>query len=234
MRLRVVMLVSLLVVMLVAACQGPPPTLIVLVVTSTPDATLAPTIEPSPLPPTETVTPESQTTQATPNAQTANTTPAVLATPTTTIAQIQVAEQPFQRGHMYWLQPIDQIWVLVETGEGFGTWTVHEDTFEEGMVEFDPTIVAPENLLQPERGFGGLWRDNKEVREAIGWALEPEFGYVANYEYQPGGEFVDGVWQNAPGYHIVTNQYGDVYRFNEVNGTWQLIPNPKPNGTPEK
>jgi len=226
MRLRVVMIVSLFVVMLVAACQGPPPTLIVLVVTSTPDATLVPTIAPSPLPPTQTVTPESQAAQSTPQAQ---------VTPTTTFAQIQVAEQAFQRGRMYWLQPIDQIWVLVETDEGFGTWTVHEDTFEEGMVEFDPTIVPPDDLLQPERGFGGLWRDDEEVREAIGWALEPEFGYVANYEYQPGGEFVDGVWQSAPGYHLLTNQYGDVYRFNEINGTWQLIPKSDTlSGTPEK
>jgi len=225
MRLRAVIILSLLMVLVVAACQGPPPTMIVLVVTATPDATLTPTIEPSPLPPTLTVTPDSRTATPTPQA-----------IPTVTVAQIQVAEQAFQKGRMYWLQPIDQIWVLVETADGVGTWTVHQDTFEEGMVEFDSSITPPApNLYQPERGFGGLWRENDEVRDALGWALEPEFGYVANYEYQPGGEFVDGVWESAPGYHLLTNQYGDVYRFNEINGTWQLIPNPDTtSGTADK
>lgn len=222
MRFRAVFAVSLLIVLVAAACQGPPPTLIVLVVTSTPDATLTPTIEPSPLPPTETVTPE---TPDTPSAQAT-----LPAAPTRTIAQIQVAEQPFQNGRMYWLQPIDQIWIMVETGDGTGVWSVHQDTFEEGMEEFDPDITPPRGLLQPERGFGMLWRDTPDVREALGWALEPEIGYVANYEYHPGGEFVDGEWQSTPGYHLLTNQYGDVYRFNEINGTWQIMATPNRSG----
>lgn len=207
-------------VLLLAACQGPPPTQYVLVVTATPEPTeVMPTEEPSETPPPPTATP----TRVTPSLPTRATPVAPAALPTPTFAQIQVAEQIFENGRMFWLEPIRQIWVMVETGDGVGVWTVHEDLFEEGDPEFDPSIVPPEDRFQPERGFGRLWRDNAEVREAVGWALEAELGHVSNYEYQPAGTIEDGVFVPAPGYHVLSSFYGESYRFNEINGTWQTV-----------
>ncbi len=212
------------IVIVVTGCQGPPPTAYIIVTSTveTPEPTETPivvivtaTSDPSAVTP---VNPANSTPTDTPEA-----TAAVAGIPTPTIAQIQAAEQRFQRGRMFWLQPNEQIWVMVETEDGGGVWTIHEDLFEEGDVEFDPDIVAPDDLFQPERGFGRLWRDNDEVREAIGWALEPERGFVSNYEYQPEGEVVEGVYVREPGYHLLTSFEGETFRFNEINGTWQLL-----------
>jgi hypothetical protein len=72
-------------------------------------------------------------------------------------------------------------------------------------------------MYQPERGFGKLWRTNQEVRDALGWGVTPEFGYISNYEYHPGGT-VDAL---APGYHILFSLYQERFRFNETDGTWE-------------
>lgn len=223
MRFRSLVLAALLLVLLTTACQGPPPTLYVLVVTATPDVTLAatPDVTSSALASTATVTPTA-TTEPTPMTMTPQ--PTANSAPTPTIAQIQVAEQIFQKGRMFWLQPTNQIWVMINSGDGLGIWRIYQDTFVEGEAEFDPTIRPPEGLLQPERGFGKLWRSNPEVRESLGWALEPELGHVSNYEYEPEGEMVEDEFVSAPGYHLLSSFYGDTFRFNEVNSTWQLIP----------
>jgi hypothetical protein len=140
--------------------------------------------------------------------------------PTPVRARIQVAEQLYEGGRMFWLQPTSQIWVLVVTAEGRGTWSVYQDTFVEGTdIVTDPSLVPPEGRLQPERGFGKLWRESSTVREALDWAVTPEFGYVSDYEYYVSGTDAQG----APvGYHVIYSLYGEQFRFNEIDGTWQL------------
>lgn len=225
-------LVSLLCCLLltVTACDGPPPTQIVLVVTATPDAN--PTVSPE-VPATDTITaatsgaatsaPTVVSASPTPTATIAPTaTPNIFPTPT--VGNIQIAEQLFQGGRMFWVEPTRQIWVLIVTGEGRGSWTIYPDAYEDGIdPEVDTTIVPPEGLLQPQRGFGKLWRQNADVREGLGWATTPEFGYVSPYEYHPGGTIDrQGRYQSAPGYHILYSLYQEQFRFNEVDGTWQL------------
>ncbi|RMG84659.1 MAG: hypothetical protein D6712_10905 [Chloroflexi bacterium] len=219
MRLRV--LIFLVLALVIAACQGPPPTMYVLVVTATPEGGTAvaasadnsadttqeaPTEEPE-IPTTPTITP----------------TPDPFPTPV--INQVQVAEERFEHGRMIWLRPVDQIWVMLdEDADGQGVWRIYDDTFEEGEMEFDPELEPPEGLHQPIRGFGKLWRENLEVREALGWALEPEVGYVTRYEYHFGGQVDENnVYTPGPGYHIVENLFGEVYRFDEESGTWEII-----------
>jgi hypothetical protein len=113
--------------------------------------------------------------------------------------------------------------VLILTGEGRGSWTVYPDTYQDGVdAEVDASIVAPDGLIQPTRGFGKLWRDNQDVRDDLGWATTPEFGYVSRYEYHPGGTIRNGQYVAAPGYHILYSLYQEQFRFNEVDSTWQL------------
>lgn len=198
------------------ACQ-PDNTIIVMVVTATPTSEIVPTLtEPQATP---LASPSLMPTQsAVPTLD-----PTLNPFPTATAREIYVAEQVFQRGRMFWLQPTGQIWVIIETEPGVGIWQVYEDEFVEGGVEFDPNIVPPEGLYQPVRGFGLIWRGNPEVRDGIGWGTETELGFVTNYEYQPSGEMVDGEYVTGPGFHFLRSLYGDWLRFNEINGTWQTI-----------
>ncbi len=209
-------LIGLTLLLALSACQGPPPTMVVMVITATPTTDTAPETEEAT---DEVVTTQSEETEAVPTSTPAAPTPTVIGLPTPTISEIQVAEQVFENGRMMWLSPTNQIWVLVLSEEGGGgEWKVYEDTFVEGEPEDDPTLEIPDGLLQPLRGFGKLWRDNPDIREALGWATTPEFGYVSRYEYHPGRD-------DGPGYHILFSLYGEAFRFNEASEgdwTWQL------------
>jgi hypothetical protein len=230
MLVRIAAIIAL--ILLLVGCQSAPATQIVLVVTATPDAAAtqgSAQTESSPAAPaaspTRTVTattPPTRAETATVSATAAPTaTPNIFPTPTT--GEIQVAEQLFQNGRMFWVQPTSQIWVLVVRGEGRGLWTIYPDTFDDATdPEVDPSLIAPEGLIQPTRGFGKLWRTNQDVREALGWATTPEFGYVSRYEYHPGGTIQNNAYVPAPGYHILYSLYTEQFRFNEVDSTWQL------------
>lgn len=212
--MRRLVLIGFAMLLLVSACQGPQPTLVVMVVTATP-TTNTPTA-------TEEASAEAEADNTevvpTPTVTVSPPTTAVSGQPTPTISEIQVAEQVFDNGRMMWLSPTNQIWVMILGEEGRGQWKVFEDTFEEGDPEDDPTMEVPDGKMQPTRGFGKLWRDNPDIREALGWATTPEFGYVSRYEYHPGSD-------NGPGYHILFSLYGEAFRFNESGDsdwTWQL------------
>jgi len=93
------------------------------------------------------------------------------------------------------------------------------------MPEFDPNIEAPTGLFQPERGFGKLWRENVEVGDGLGWALEAEQGHVTTYSYVYGGEINDNnVYVQGPGYHTIDSIHGGTFIFDESNSTWRFEP----------
>ncbi len=207
-------------VTVLAACQTAPPTVMVLVVTSTPNlaAQTEPATSGAQSVSTPTAIPATSTPQATPTTD-------PFATPT--IGQLQVAEQPFEHGRMFWIQPLEEIWVLMAADEKqtHGTWAIYKDTFKDGEPETDPSIVPPKDgEYQPARGFGKLWRDNNDLRTALGWATTPtEFGYVSEYEYHPGGSVsAQGIYTPGPGYHVLFSLYKIPYRLNETDKTWQL------------
>lgn len=222
MRLKAILVGSLLLLAALSGCQNPAP--IVVVVTATPGAAATadvtePADAPTPVPPTP--APSATPTTASASAPTNTALPPNFPTPV--VAQISVAEQLFEGGRMFWLQPTGQVWVLQVTGEGRGQWTIYPDTWVDGDPVSDPSIVAPDGMLQPERGFGRLWRDVPAVRDALGWGVTPEFGYTSNYEYHAGGAVgADGTYAPGPGYHILYSLYGERFRLNEADGTWQL------------
>ena len=206
------------------------------VVTATPEGGSASTQTSGPIP-VNTSAPEATTdAEATDDAEaTAETTPAVSPTPgptatpdifpTPIIGQIFVAEQDFQNGKMFWLQPINQVWIATTNEDGEQVWINQDDSFEDGMPENDPALTPPASgLLQPIRGFGLLWRDNEDLQTMLGWATGDEFGYTTNYEYHWGGTVSDSnVYQAGPGYHLIQTFNRSIYRFDEENRTWEII-----------
>lgn len=233
-----------MVVTVIAGCQGPPPTVIYIVVSPTPDVTevastqpasaLTSTVEVAAVPSATLEQPSSTATQQASNTPTSAPTNTSLPPtagptdlpanfPTPVVAQIQIAEQLFEHGRMFWIGPIKQIWVLKITSEGHGTWSVYQDTFVDGEPENDPSLVPPDGRYQPQRGFGKLWRESPGLRDTLGWGVTPEFGYVSRYEYHAGGSVdASGNYVKGPGYHILFSLAGERFRFDEADGTWQL------------
>jgi len=150
---------------------------------------------------------------------------------------IIVAEQVFEHGRMFYIQMNGRIWVMVNDDEDgtSGIWTAYADTWTEDMPEFDPNIRPPDGLKQPTRGFGKLWRDNPDVREALGFAYDSEYGHWSRYTFEA-GEMVEtdnGDMVEQPGTHTLSSWYGGVYIFNEADGTWMLDPASIPPSMPE-
>lgn len=143
-----------------------------------------------------------------------------------------VAEQVFEGGRMFYLQPVDRIWVLFydEDTRDSGIWVVYENQWVEGMPEIDPAIIPPDGYVQPRRGFGMLWRNNPDVREALGFALDPEIGFESHYTFTQGAiRVVDGVVVVEAGVHTLLSYYGALFTFDEPTMTWtrQIIPTPE-------
>ncbi len=154
-------------------------------------------------------------------------TPTITATPDpfpeTIVGSIYMAEQRFENGWLFWLQPNSQIWALTAADDGQRIWSVYDDTFVEGDAETDPQIVPPADRFQPVRGFGKLWRENPEVRLALGWALDIERGHTTHYEYHHGGFVNDqNEYLPGPGFHQVESLSGDSVRFIEESRSWKI------------
>lgn len=162
------------------------------------------------------------TLEATLSAASANATPVPPNFPTPVIGQVYVAEQSFQDGRMFWLEPSNQIWILAQDDQGNQRWLVFDNSWEDSMPENDPSIQPPEaGLFQPIRGFGKLWRENQNVRDLLGWAVDPEFGHVTRYEFRAGGTInADGEYERAPGTHVIIALNGDILEINEATRTW--------------
>jgi len=94
------------------------------------------------------------------------------------------AGQAFEHGRMIWLERIHGgervILVLYDDGHLARL----DDTWTPAEPESDPTLVPPDGLLQPVRGFGKAWRENAAVRERLGWALAPEQGFEGHWQEQ--------------------------------------------------
>lgn len=215
----------------VAACQGATRTefviemtrevTVVVIVTATPEDSSGTVNNPL----SATVSP------TVPSTETAMVSPTPDIFPTPVVAEVIVAEQQFEHGRMFYIQPIAEIWVLYNDANGLGgIWERHEDTWEEGMADLDPNLEPPDGLAQPIRGFGKLWREGNDVRNRLGWAIEPEAGHVTVYRYEAGGNIVNGVYQPGPGKHLINSREpGTTYIFDEDTARWSIAADPNAN-----
>lgn len=151
----------------------------------------------------------------------ASATATLSAFPTETRTEIYIAQQDFENGYMFWVQPQNVLWVLLidpnNPNRTSGEWRVYTDSFVEGTdPETDPNLVAPTDRYQPRRGFGKLWRETTGLREALGWGTTPEFGLNTAYVYQPGGAVDAGnTYVPGPGKHFLTTLDKQVFALAE-------------------
>ncbi|MBI5957145.1 MAG: hypothetical protein HY866_00320 [Chloroflexi bacterium] len=245
---KLAVILGMMVLILTACGDDPPPTQIVLVVTATPEHTQTPgtPVNVTTATPTAEVTATTRPSTNTPAPATKtpeptkpNVTPLPTATaqpplfPTNVVAQVQLAEEVFEHGRMFWVRHTRQIWVMVDTSDDpdapGGDWYCYNDTFQEGDAEVDPSLIPPEGMLQPRRGFGLLWRTHTELHDGLGWAITPEFELTSSYVYIAGGYVENGVYFPAAGEHRLTTLYNENISFFESDirgdcqgGTWRM------------
>ena len=247
-RLLLISTLFLLATGLVACQGGLPPFYVVVVVSPTPDPNVititvtppgvavapSPTVDPSASAPVGTLTPSPTTggapLQAVITATSPGPTPTLSAFPTETRAELYIAQQDFENGYMFWISTQEVIWVLLSTPDNpdAGEWRIYQDTYVDTEPEIDPTLTPPgDDLYQPRRGFGKLWRETPGLREALGWATTPELALNTLYVYQPGGTLdAEGNYVPGPGRHFLTSLGRETFAFIEATtgaGTWERV-----------
>jgi hypothetical protein len=121
------------------------------------------------------------------------------------------AYQAFGGGYMIWLEGNSTIYVLYADGR----YESYADNFREGDPESDPSITPPEDLLQPVRGFGLVWRTYPAVRDGLGWALVPEDGFQGwSQSYSGSGMHNSGTFlRSIDGSVVLLSHFGGTWRF---------------------
>ena len=85
----------------------------------------------------------------------------------------QIAEQPYERGSMFYYDPLRLIYALA--GGERGTWRVYEQ--DRLMSQPTPTpATSPPGLITPVHGFGLVWGTQAWVRNTVGWGTRNEDG----------------------------------------------------------
>jgi YVTN family beta-propeller protein len=97
-----------------------------------------------------------------------------------------MAEQVFERGNMLWREADRSVFVLYDDGH----WLSLVDAWTEGMPEYSCTASAPQNLLEPRRGFGLVWCSQQGVKEGLGWAIAEEVGHANSWQAFEGGVMI--------------------------------------------
>jgi hypothetical protein len=98
------------------------------------------------------------------------------------------AEQHFEHGTMIWVKEQETIYVLFEdvpSGSERAA-KLFADEWDPSQPDHDSSLVPPDGLYQPVRGFGLVWRQNPEVRERLGWAVDQEAAFVTTVQRVPG------------------------------------------------
>ncbi|MCU0495282.1 MAG: hypothetical protein MUD01_27150 [Chloroflexaceae bacterium] len=132
---------------------------------------------------------------------------------------VPAATQQMERGQMIWygwapdqprmfrLNP--RIFAISEPGPTFRT---YDDRWVEGRDPDVPDIVPPTGLFAPYRGFGKVWMEDPELRQAIGWAIEPQAqARLADYQVFDSGIILVHIRETATVY-----AFGDPSRPEQV------------------
>lgn len=118
---------------------------------------------------------------------------------------IHSAYAPFEGGQMLWRGDTDTIYVLYNDG----SWIGYPNEWREGDPEF--TCGEPDSLTTPVRGFGRVWCDHPDVREALGAATAAEIGDDGSTAQ----DFVNGTILVAP--------FGRPFVLVGEDGVWRQV-----------
>jgi len=144
--------------------------------------------------------------------------------------------QRFQYGNMFWRGDTKTIYVLYDPlpGQCRGTVETYPDTWNVSIPEYDPAYEPTEpGYVQPQRGFGYLWRNNYDLRVKLGYGLFHEAGYTMLFHQNGNKSWFSG--GNNDVYIIEGNQWQryDLRAFDVcANPQYQPGQNPPPLQSP--
>jgi hypothetical protein len=126
------------------------------------------------------------------------------------------AEQHFEHGVMIWVGELDRIYVLYDDHASTPAprWQIFIDEWDEGEPDRDPNLNPPPGRQQPIRGFGRVWREQPQVRERLGWAVDQEAGFDTAVQSTSGPTY-------TPTYLLALD--GNVWRLWSDLGWWDKV-----------
>jgi hypothetical protein len=124
------------------------------------------------------------------------------------------AEQHFERGVMVWVAEEGVIYVLFDDGHS-PWWRGYPDEWEPGDPESNPDIVPPAGLIQPVRGFGLVWRDQLDVRDRLGWAIDTEAAFDTAVQRTSRAKYND---------MFIRALDGTVWKLLPESSGWETVP----------
>jgi hypothetical protein len=105
-----------------------------------------------------------------------------------------VTLQQFENGWMLRIPPAAQgqaarIYALFNDGQDYASFP---DSWSQAADPVSAGLNAPAGLLEPERGFGKVWREGTgaHVRDRLGWAISPEQAGAGSRQSFRGGQMV--------------------------------------------
>ena len=142
--------------------------------------------------------------------------------------QSPAAAQRFERGRMIWLENPGRYYILHEA-------TLLDDATRKRLdVINDPLeitrdtsaeVQAPPGLYAPVSGFGLIWRgdvaQSPGFRDALGWALAPEFAYEATWQCDDARPSGGRSWQTC----YLQGPEDEVIALHPLGG-WHLLGQP--------
>jgi hypothetical protein len=207
------------------ACNGVSPTVVVVVTGTSDPRVIQVTVTPSNLAPVASSNPNTSApaVTATPVVIPATSLPGPTATlsnfPTEVSAQLNIAQQDYEHGFMFWISTTKTIWVLYTSpnNPNAGDWQSYPDTFVDGTDPgTDASLTPPTNLYAPIRGFLKLWKNTSGLKDTLGWATTPEFALLTSYVYQAGGSLdSNGQYVRGPGKHFITDLNRQTFALSE-------------------
>lgn len=128
---------------------------------------------------------------------------------------VAMVTQPFEGGHLLWREDQKEIIALLKNGR----WESYPDTFDGQELENS----SPD---EPVRGFGKLWRENQELRSALGAATAPEQPVAGAIQPFEGGTMLWTADQNI--YVLYTDglwgRYADTFPTDTPTATTTATP----------
>jgi hypothetical protein len=123
------------------------------------------------------------------------------------------AIQSFERGAMVYVEGSPKyIYVLTLDGR----FRRFNDTFVEGVDPETGGETPPLGLLEPRRGFLKVWRNNFDVRAALGWGITEEQGNTSSVQTFDRGRAIY-LPQRGETYLLIDDPGG-------ASGSWRALP----------